>query len=108
VQPGVRCLQRLDPGLDLPLEAPSPCGELSLAEHFQPAIPVEQVARNDTQLLLPLVYFCARSQGRSYSSLADWCRFVLGDLWWRSLGWRGLLLGLAEAFFGSSHVLVQA
>jgi hypothetical protein len=32
VQPGIRCLQRLDLGLDLPPEVPSPLGELRLAE----------------------------------------------------------------------------
>ncbi|HLV98684.1 MAG TPA: hypothetical protein VKT82_08415 [Ktedonobacterales bacterium] len=47
-KPGVRCLQRLDLGLDLPLEAAPPLGKLGLTQHFQPALPGEQVARNRT------------------------------------------------------------
>ncbi len=39
---GMRCLQRLD----LPLEGATPLGELGLAQHFQPALPGEQIACN--------------------------------------------------------------
>jgi len=46
-QPGVRCLQRLDLGLDLPLEGAAPPGQARLLEHFQPALPGEQAAGND-------------------------------------------------------------
>ena len=60
-QPGVRCLQRLDLGLDLPLEGAAPLGKLRLAEDFEPTFPVEEVARNGAQLRLPLICFCAYS-----------------------------------------------
>ena len=45
-QPGVLSLQRLDPGLTLLLEGAPPFGKLRLAEELEPALPVEQVARN--------------------------------------------------------------
>ena len=38
--PGIRCLQRLDLGLDLPLERAPPLGKLGLAKDFQPALSV--------------------------------------------------------------------
>jgi hypothetical protein len=38
---GIRCMQRLDLRLNLPLEAAPPLGKLGLSEDFQPAFPVE-------------------------------------------------------------------
>jgi len=46
----------------------------------------------------------SRWRGRSF--MAGWCRLLLGELWllfgalwWRSLGWRTLLLGLPQVRF---------
>ena len=56
-QPAVRCLQRLDLRLNLPLEGAAPLGELSLAEDFQPALlligllSLEHVRDDDEQLI---------------------------------------------------------
>src|SRR5579862_9673512 len=80
-QRGVRCLQRLDLRLDLPLEAASPIGELRLAEDLEPALPVEQVARNGAQLRLPLVCCRRISRWPGRSSLAIRFRLQLGVLW---------------------------
>ena len=49
-QRGILCLQRLDLGLDLPLEMPSPFGELCLAEDFEAIPPVNQLARDSAQV----------------------------------------------------------
>src|SRR5579863_8923547 len=66
-QPGVRCLQRLDLRVDLPPERAAPLGELRLAEELQPALPIEQVACDGTQLCWSLACFChlSRWPGRS-------------------------------------------
>src|SRR5579862_6681707 len=92
-QLGVRWLQRLDLRLDLPLERAAPLGELCLADHLEPALPVEQVAGNGAHLRLSLACFCALSKWQGLSRLAVRCSLLLGGLWllfgvlwWRSLG----------------------
>jgi hypothetical protein len=94
-QLGVRCMQRLDLGLNLPLEIAAPFGELGLEEDFEAAFPVEQVTRDGLQASLPLVCFCRLSQWQGCSSLPDLCRLLLGVHWWRSGRWRRVLLSLA-------------
>jgi hypothetical protein len=92
---GVLCQQRLDPGLNLPLEKAAPLGKLRLAEDFESALPVEQVTRDGVQVRLPLVCFCCLSQWQGCSFLPDLCRLLLGVLWWRTGRWRCVLLSLA-------------
>ena len=80
-QPGVLSLQRFDLRLDLPLEGAPPFGELSLVEQLEPAFPVEQLARNGTQLRLLLIcyWFLSRWQSRFFS--VGLFRSLLGGLW---------------------------
>src|SRR5579862_1922251 len=77
---GVLCLQRLDLGLDLPLERAAPLGKLGLAEDVQPALPIEQVVRNSAQLRL-LLACCSLSRWPVRSCLAGLRRLLLGILW---------------------------
>ena len=80
-QRGIRCLQRLDLGLDLPFEMPPPFGELGLAENFETILPVDQVARDGAQLLLSLVCFYALSRCLGCFSRIGLCLILLGILW---------------------------
>ena len=80
---------------DLPFEMPSPFGQLGLAEHLQPTFPIDQIAGNGAQLRLSLACCCRLSRWQGRFSPAGWCRSLLGELWWRSLGWRCVLLSVA-------------
>ncbi len=78
-QLGIRCLQRLDLGLNLPLEIATPFGELGLAEDFEAIPPVNQLARDSAQVFLPLVCFCDLSRWCGCSFLAG-LRFCLSGI----------------------------
>ena len=95
MQLGIRCLQCLDLGLDLPLEIPSPFGELGLAEDFEAIPPIDQVARDSAQLRLSLACCCDLSRWQSRSSLVGLLLLLLGVLWRHSRGWQCVLFGLA-------------
>jgi hypothetical protein len=106
-QPGVRCLQCLDLGRDLPLEKPTP-GELGLTENLEATLSVKQFARDGAQLCLPLACCRALRRWRGCSSLAARCHSLPGGLWWLGDGWRSLLLGPAQAFLSGSFWFLQA
>ena len=72
------------------------------AQDFEATLPVKQVARNGTQLRLPLVCFSALSRWESRFSSVGLSRLLLGILWvlfgvlWSlRVGWQRLLLGQA-------------
>ena len=84
-QHGVRCLQRLDLGLDLPLERASLLGEMGLAEDFEAIFPVDQVARTGAHPLLTLICFWVlRRDWAAPSSLecTSACLAYSGDSVW--------------------------
>ena len=86
-QRGIRCLQRLDLGLDLPFEIPPPCGELGLAENFE-AIPSSRSSRLRWRAVALVARLLLRPQPvAGPSSLVGLALCLLGILWWLSERW---------------------